>query len=71
MEIYVVIINNGEEYPEDFEQDVCGVFSSPELAKRQEIPEGWELDHIEVWRLDGSYIGGIDVEEEDESEEEE
>lgn len=56
MEIYVVIINNGEIY-EDFEEDVCGVFSSLELAKRQEIPEGWELDHIEIWRLNGDYIG--------------
>lgn len=52
MEIYVVVINNGEEYPEDFEQSICGVFSSLELAKRQEIPFGWELDHIGVWRLD-------------------
>lgn len=56
MEIYVVIINNGGIY-EDFEEDVCGVFSSLELAKRQEIPEGWELDHIEVWKLDGDHIG--------------
>lgn len=57
MEIYIVIINNGEEYSEDFKQDTCGVFSSLELAKRQEIPEGWELDHIEIWRLNGNYIG--------------
>lgn len=67
MEIYVVIINNGEEYPEDFEQDTCGVFSSLELAKRQEIPEGWELDHIEVWKLDGGYIGGVHIDNKEES----
>lgn len=71
MEIYVVIINNGEEYPEDFDQDTCGVFSSLELAKRQEIPEGWELDHIEVWRLDGGCVRAIEIEDDEESEEEE
>ena len=69
MKIYVVIINNGEEYPEDFEHDTCGVFSSLALAKRQEIPEGWELDHIEIWRLNGEYIGIIDPDDEEDSEE--
>lgn len=68
MEVYVVIINNGEEYPEDYEIDTCGVFSSLELAKRQEAPIGWEIDHIEIWKLDGGYIGGVDIDEEEEEE---
>lgn len=32
MKIYIVIEGNGEEYPEDFEQNVGGVFSSLEKA---------------------------------------
>ena len=66
MEVYVVIINNDEDYPEDFATDTCGVFSSLELAKRQEIPEGWVFDHIEIWRLDGEYINSIELDEEEE-----
>jgi hypothetical protein len=68
MEIYVVIINNDEKYPEDFETDTCGVFSSLELASRQEIPEGWVLDHIEIWHLDGGYINSIEMVDEEEEE---
>lgn len=65
MKIYVVIINNGAEYLEEFEHDICGVFSSLEMAKRQEPPKGWEFDHIEVWHLDGGYIDTINTKEEE------
>jgi hypothetical protein len=68
MKVYIVIINNDEDYSEDFETDTCGVFSSLELAKRQEIPEGWVFDHIEIWHLDGAYINSLEIDEEEEEE---
>lgn len=64
MEIYIVIIGN---YINNV-TDTCGVFSSLELAKRQEAPADWFIDHIEVWRLNCGYIRTIDIEEEEEDE---
>lgn len=67
MKIYIVIEDNGEEYPEDFERSVGGVFSSLEEALSHEAEEGWEVNCIEVWDLNGKFIKTIDPQEEEES----
>lgn len=66
MSVFIVFIDNGDEYPEDFEMDTCGVFLTLEEARTQEAPEGWEINHIEEWKIGEGYVTSYFPDEEEE-----